>query len=69
MNTWTPLIITVVFSVLMNVFPLFMAFVVRAQGWAEAGWVFYFFTIPAALVLLFLGLVISLVLFFRRKST
>ena len=67
MKTWTPLIVSVLLALVINAFPVFMAFVVRAEGWAQAGWAYYFLTIPAAIVLLLLGLVISLVVFFRRR--
>ena len=68
MKTWTPLIVGVVITLLLNAFPWFMAFVIQAPGWAQAGWAYYFFTIPAGVVLLLLGLIISLVLFFRRRN-
>ncbi len=67
MRTWTPLVVSVVLAVGINLFPIFMAFVVRAEGFVQAGWAFYFFLVPAAVVLLLLGLVISLVLWFRRR--
>ena len=68
MKTWTPFVITLVVTVVMNAFPLFMAFVVGDEGWAQAGWAFYFFTIPLGALLLAMGFVISLILFFRRRK-
>jgi NADH:ubiquinone oxidoreductase subunit K len=68
MKTWTPLLITFVITVVMNAIPVFMAFVVGDEGWAQAGWAFYFFTIPLGALLLVLGLVLSLVLFFNRRK-
>lgn len=68
MKTWTPLLISLVLTFLMNFFPFFMAFIVGDEGWAQAGWAYYFFTIPLGLLLLALGLIISLVLYFRRRK-
>ncbi len=69
MKTWTPLLITFVITVVMNAIPVFMAFVVGDEGWAQAGWAFYFFTIPLGALLLVAGFVISLVLYFKRRKT
>jgi hypothetical protein len=55
-------------SVLMNVFPAFMAFVVQAEGWAQAGWAFYFLTIPLSVALLLIGGVVSIVLGASRRQ-
>lgn len=68
MKTWTPLIVALVVTFVMNAFPFFMAFVVGDEGWAQAGWAFYFFTIPLGALLLAGGLVISLIYFFRRRK-
>lgn len=65
MKTWTPLLAAIIISVLINVFPLVMAFVLRVEGWAQTGWVFYLFTIPISAVLIIGGLIISLFLYFR----
>lgn len=55
-------------SVLMNLFPIFMAFVVRAEGWAQAGWAFYFLTIPLSAALLVIGGVVSIALGASRRQ-
>lgn len=68
MKTWTPFLISLLVTFLLNFFPFFMAFIVRAEGWGEAGWAFYFFTIPLGALLLALGLIISLILFLRRRQ-
>lgn len=68
MKTWTPFLASLVVTFLMNFFPFFMAFIVGAEGWGEAGWALYFFTIPLGILLLLLGLVISLILFVRRRQ-
>ena len=66
MNTWTPLIAAIVITVILNAFPLIMAFVLRVEGWAQAGWALYFFIVPFSLILLLIGLITSLYLFFTR---
>jgi heme/copper-type cytochrome/quinol oxidase subunit 3 len=67
MKTWVPITIALVLTFVMNAFPLFMAFVVEDEGWAQAGWVFYFYTIPLGILLILLGALISIILFFRRR--
>lgn len=67
MKTWTPFLLSLVLTFLLNFFPFFMAFIVGDEGWGQAGWAFYFFTIPLGALLLALGLVISLVLFVNRR--
>ncbi|MBX3051221.1 MAG: hypothetical protein KF753_07110 [Caldilineaceae bacterium] len=68
MKTWLPFLIALVVTVVMNAFPFFMAFVVGDEDWAQAGWAFYFFTIPLGALLLALGFVISLILYLRRRK-
>ena len=63
-----PLICSLILAFLMNAFPIFMAFIVGDEGWATAGWAFYFFTIPIGLLLILLGFIISLVLFFIGRK-
>jgi hypothetical protein len=69
MKTWTPLLISLVLAVILNAYPLVMAFVVQAEGWVQGGWAVYFFTVPLGGILIMSGLVISLVLFFRRRKS
>jgi hypothetical protein len=66
MKIWVPLTIALVLSFLMNAFPLFMAFVVKNEGWAQAGWALYFYTIPLTLLLLVLATLITIILFLQR---
>ncbi|MGX5175485.1 hypothetical protein ACUR5C_15800 [Aliikangiella sp. IMCC44653] len=66
MKTWTPLIATSIVSLLLNAYPIFMASVVKAEGWLEAGWVWYYFSIPVTLVIFSVGLLTSVILYFAR---
>jgi hypothetical protein len=66
MKIWLPLTVVVVLSFLLNAFPLFMAFVVKDEGWGQAGWALYFYTIPLTLLLLVLGTLTTIVLFLQR---
>ena len=68
MKVWIPLIYSLGWAFLMNAYPYYMAFVVGDDGWGRAGWAFYFITIPAGVVLILLGLITSLVLFFVRRK-
>jgi uncharacterized BrkB/YihY/UPF0761 family membrane protein len=67
MKTWVPITVALVLSVVMNAFPLVMAFVLEVEGWAEAGWAFYFYTIPLSLLLIVVGMLLTMILFFRRR--
>ncbi|MCY0967120.1 hypothetical protein [Parathalassolituus penaei] len=68
MKTWTPFKLATLLAVLINAFPLLMAFVVQADGWKETGWVMYMLLIPAGLGLMLLGFITSMVMFFRRRN-
>ena len=69
MKPWTPLVITVVLAFLINFFPIFMAFVIKVDGWAQVGWVFYLFTIPLSGLLILIGGGISLRLYFKKRDS
>lgn len=60
METWKPLLIGLGIAVALNAFPYVMAFVIRVEGWAQIGWIFYLLTIPIGLLCIAVGLVISL---------
>ena len=66
-TTWIPLLTAILISICANLFPIFMAFVLKADGWAGAGWVLYFFLLPASLGLIVVGLILSLIIFFVRQ--
>lgn len=68
MKTWTPFIISLVLAILIIAFPLFMAFVVGDEGWVEVGGFLEIILIPAGAGLSLAGLIISLVLYFRRRA-
>jgi hypothetical protein len=59
-----PLIIAVVLAILINVYPYFRAFGMGDESYVRAGWALYFITVPAAGVLVLVGLVFSLLFFF-----
>ena len=40
----------------------------KVLGWAEAGWAFYFISIPIAIGLLLIGLIISIILVVKAKK-
>ncbi len=60
MGNWLPFWIGFILAVAINMYPWFMAFVLKKEGWGMVGWVYYFFTIPIGIVLFVLGLLISL---------
>lgn len=64
MKIWNPLVTTLAISFVVNAFPFVMAFVLRVDGWAQTGWIWYFYTIPGALILTAIGLFLSL----RRRG-
>jgi len=64
MNRWTPLLISILIVIIINAFPLVMAFVIEKEGWVQGGWAFYFYIIPASIIILLVGLIVSLKRFF-----
>tara|TARA_B100000405_G_C16689359_1_gene412315 strand:- start:1227 stop:1475 length:249 start_codon:yes stop_codon:yes gene_type:complete len=66
-TTWIPLLIAILISICANLYPILMAFVIEADGWVQAGWVLYFFLLPASLALIVVGWVLSLIIFFVRR--
>lgn len=68
MKSWVPFVVALIITIVLNAFPAFMAFVVGDSGWAQVGWVVYFYSIPFSLVLLFVGALISLIMHRRRRS-
>lgn len=69
MRTWTPLLAAVVLAILLNAAPVLLAFMVNAPGWREGGWAYYFLTLPAGVVIVAMGLIISWILHRRRHKT
>jgi hypothetical protein len=67
MKSWMPFTISFIVAVVMNVLPLAWAEFVD-NSFYEVGFVLYFLTIPAGILLMLAGLIISLVLFFKRRS-
>ena len=52
--------ISMIIVILMNTFPLVMAFVIEKEGWAQGGWAFYFYIIPFSVIILLVGLVMTI---------
>lgn len=67
MKVWNPLVVSIIIAIVINVFPLFMAFVLGSEQWKQSGWAFYFFTIPLGGILILFGFIISLILYFIKK--
>ena len=67
-TTWIPLLTAILISICANLFPIFMAFVLEADGWKGAGFVLYLFILPASIVLIVVGLILSLIISSKRKD-
>ena len=59
-NALIPLVIAIFAALLIIVYPIFKAFFVGDEGWAQTGWVLYILIIPAAGVILVFGALLTL---------
>lgn len=57
-GNWRPFYVALMLVMLINGFPLFMAFVLQANGWMELGWIWYLLSVPGSLFLLFVSLLL-----------
>jgi len=56
-----PLFIAVLIALVINVYPIYLAYM-DPERYGVVGWMFYFYTIPAAVVILLVGWLFSVVL-------
>lgn len=68
LKIWLPFLLATGLALLLNLYPIFMAFVLKVEGWGQTGWIFYFFTIPIGGGLVLIGLAISLIWTYMQKK-
>ena len=68
MKPWIPVVVATLIAIAINVYPAFMAFVIGDRAWAQAGWTLYFLTIPAAIVLVAIGIGVTGWLYNRKNN-